>query len=62
MELSSAVRSYGLAKEWNVVLQCGVTVWLRNGIGFAVCGYSLPDRLVVLLDVMYLLLKACISV
>jgi len=26
--------SVGLAKEWNVVLQCGLTVWLRIGIQF----------------------------
>jgi len=24
--------SVGLAKEWNLVVQCGVMVWLRNGI------------------------------
>jgi len=36
MQFSFAVCSYGLAKEWNLVLQCGVTVWLRNGIKFGV--------------------------
>jgi len=24
--------SIGLAKEWNLVLRCGVMVWLGNGI------------------------------
>ena len=56
------MRSYGLAKEWNLVLRCGVTVWLRNGIEFAVCSYGLADRLDVLLEVLYSSVKACISV
>ena len=54
--------SYGLAKEWNLVLQCGVTVWLRNGIKLAVCSYGLADGLDVLLKVLYSLVKAYISV
>ena len=33
--------SVGLAKEFNLVLQCWVTVWLRNGSKFAMRGYSL---------------------
>ena len=53
MEFSFAVWSYGLAKEWNLVLQCGVTVWPRNGIRFAVCGYGLANGLDVLLKVLY---------
>jgi len=56
------VWSYGLAKEWNLVLQCGVTVWLRNGIKLAVCSYGLADGLDVLLKVLYSLVKAYISV
>jgi hypothetical protein len=54
--------SVGLAKEFNLVLQCGVTVWLRNGIKFAMRGYSLADGLDVLLKVLYLLVKAYIIV
>ena len=52
--------SVGLAKKWNLVLQCGVTVWLRNGIKFAGCGYGLADGLDVLLKVLYSLVKAYI--
>jgi len=59
---SSAVWSYNSAKEWNLVLQCGVTVWLRNEIKFAVGSYGLADGLDVLLKVFYSLLKAFISV
>jgi len=62
MESSFAVWSYGLAKEWNLVLHCGVTVWLRNGNKFAVCGYRLADGLDVLLKVLYSLVEAYISV
>jgi hypothetical protein len=54
--------SVGLAKEWNLVLQCGVMVWLRNGIKFAMWGYSLADGLDVLLKVVLLLVKAYIIV
>jgi hypothetical protein len=54
--------SVGLAKEFNLVLQCGVTVWLRNGIKFAMRGYSLADGLDVLLKVLYLLVTAYIIV
>ena len=57
MEFNFAVWSYGLAKEWNSVLQCGVMVWLRNGIMDAVCGYGLADGLDVLLKVLYSLVK-----
>jgi len=60
MVFSFAVWSYGLAKEWNLVLQCGVTVRLGNGIKFAVCGYGLADGLDVLLKVLYLSVKAYI--
>jgi len=62
MESSFAVWSYGLAKEWNLVLQCGVMVWLRNGIKFAVCSYGLADGLDMLVKVLYSLVKAYILV
>jgi len=62
MEFCFAVWCYGLAKEWNLVLQCGVRVWLRNGIKFAVCGYSLANGLDVLLKVLYSLVTAYIVV
>jgi len=58
MEFSFAVWSYGLAREWNLVVQCGVTISLRNGIKCAVCGHGLADQLDVLLKVSYSLVKA----
>jgi len=62
MEFGFSVWRYGLAKEWHLVLQCGVTVWLKNGIRFAVCGYGLADGLDVLLKVLHSLVKAYILV
>jgi len=62
MEFSVAVWSYGLDKEWNLVSQCAVKVWLRNGINFAVWGYILADGLDMMLKVLYSLVKAYILV
>jgi hypothetical protein len=54
--------SIDLAKECILVLQCAVMVWQRNGIEFAIWGSIWADGLDVLQKLLYLLVKADITV